>query len=76
LSERPELFAARGGEIEERYARATRQHLGADDPDEPQVDLKTYHATMRVTRAEEWCVEAGSPEEARELLEAWGTAAI
>jgi hypothetical protein len=32
--------------------------------------LKTYHATVMVTRAEEWCVEAGSPEEARELLAA------
>jgi hypothetical protein len=29
---------------------------------------KTYHATMLVTRAEEWCVEASSPEEARALL--------
>ena len=33
---------------------------------EPQ--LKTFHATMLVTRAEEWCVEAESSEEARELL--------
>ena len=33
-------------------------------------ELKTYHATMLVTRAEEWCVEADSPEEARELLAA------
>jgi hypothetical protein len=32
--------------------------------------LKTYHATMLVTRAEEWCVEAESVEEARELLAA------
>ena len=31
---------------------------------------KTYHATMIVTRAEEWCVEASSPEEARALLAA------
>jgi hypothetical protein len=31
---------------------------------------KTYHATMLVTRAEEWCVEASSPEEARALLSA------
>ena len=30
--------------------------------------LKTYHATMLVTRAEEWCIEASSPEEARALL--------
>ena len=33
-------------------------------------ELKTYHATMLVTRAEEWCAEAESPEEARELLAA------
>ena len=33
-------------------------------------ELKTYHATVMVTRAEEWCVEAGSPDEARELLAA------
>jgi hypothetical protein len=31
-----------------------------------QLELKTYHATMLMTRAEEWCVEAESPEEARE----------
>ena len=35
---------------------------------EPQ--LRTFHATMLVTRAEEWCVEAESAEEARELLAA------
>ena len=33
-------------------------------------ERKTYHATVMVTRAEEWCVEAESPEEARELLAA------
>jgi hypothetical protein len=32
--------------------------------------LRTYHATMVVTRAEEWCVDAGSPEEAMALLAA------
>ncbi len=31
--------------------------------------MQTYHATMLVTRAEEWCVQAGSAEEARALLE-------
>jgi hypothetical protein len=36
----------------------------------PLPELKTYHATMLVTRAEEWCVEAESVEEARELLAA------
>jgi hypothetical protein len=32
--------------------------------------LKTFHATMTVTRVEEWCVEAQSPEEARARLAA------
>jgi hypothetical protein len=32
--------------------------------------LKTFHATMLVSRAEEWCVEAETAEEARELLAA------
>jgi hypothetical protein len=31
---------------------------------------KTFHATMLVTRIEEWCVEAESAEEASELLAA------
>ena len=31
--------------------------------------LKLFHATMHVTRVEEWCVEAETAEEARELLE-------
>jgi hypothetical protein len=30
--------------------------------------LKTFHATMQVTRIEEWCVEAESADEARALL--------
>ena len=30
--------------------------------------LRTFHATVHVTRAEEWCVEAESAEEARQLL--------
>jgi hypothetical protein len=29
---------------------------------------KMFHATMMVTRTEEWCVEADSAEEARQLL--------
>jgi hypothetical protein len=33
-------------------------------------EKKTYHATVHVTRVEEWCVEAESEEEARELLAA------
>ena len=32
--------------------------------------LNTYHATMVVTRTEEWCVDAESEEEALALLEA------
>jgi hypothetical protein len=36
----------------------------------PEPVLKTFHATMLVTRAEEWCVEAESAEEARQLLTA------
>jgi hypothetical protein len=30
--------------------------------------LKTFHATMHVTRVEEWCIEAETPEQARALL--------
>jgi len=30
---------------------------------------QTYHATMLVTRTEEWCVEAASPEDAKARLE-------
>ena len=36
----------------------------------PNPILATYHATMLVTRLEEWCVEASSAAEARELLDA------
>jgi hypothetical protein len=32
--------------------------------------LKTFYATVHVTRMEQWCVEAESAEEARELLAA------
>ena len=32
--------------------------------------LKTFHATMHVLRAEGWCVEAATPEEARQLFAA------
>jgi hypothetical protein len=30
--------------------------------------LKMFYATMLVTRAEEWCVEAETADEARELF--------
>jgi hypothetical protein len=36
----------------------------------PKETRKTFHATMAVTRIEEWCVEADTPEEARILLTA------
>jgi hypothetical protein len=32
--------------------------------------LKTFYASVLVTRMEQWCVEAESAEEARELLAA------
>jgi hypothetical protein len=32
------------------------------------VAMQTFHATMFVTRMEEWCVEAETAEEARRLL--------
>lgn len=31
---------------------------------------RTFHATMLVTRVEEWCVDASTPEEARARLAA------
>jgi hypothetical protein len=37
---------------------------------EPQPKPKTFHATMLVTRLEEWWVEAESVEEAQALLAA------
>jgi hypothetical protein len=33
---------------------------------------KLFHATMHVTRLEEWCVEAESAEQARELFASGG----
>ena len=33
---------------------------------------KLFHATMHVTRVEEWCVEAETADEARELLASGG----
>jgi hypothetical protein len=32
--------------------------------------LKTFHATLTVTRLEEWCVDAETADEARALLAA------
>jgi hypothetical protein len=36
----------------------------------PEPELKTFHATVLVTRVEEWWVEAETVEEARALLAA------
>ena len=33
-----------------------------------QHEKKMFHATMLVTRVEEWCVEAETAEDARKLL--------
>jgi hypothetical protein len=32
-------------------------------------ETRLYHATVLVTRTEEWCVEAKSPEDAKARLE-------
>jgi hypothetical protein len=34
--------------------------------------LKLFHANVHVTRVEEWCVEAESAEEARQILATGG----
>lgn len=34
----------------------------------PNKKLKTFHASIHVTRVEDWCVEAETEEEARALL--------
>jgi hypothetical protein len=39
-------------------------------PPQRKIKTETYHATMLVTRAEEWCVDASSAEEAWALLAA------
>ena len=39
---------------------------------EEKARLKTYYASMVVTRLEDWCVEAETPEEARALLAGLG----
>jgi hypothetical protein len=37
-------------------------------PQKKQPQKRMFHATMTVTRMEEWCVEAETAEEARALL--------
>ena len=34
----------------------------------PKKKLKTFHASVQVTRIEDWCVEAETEQEARDLL--------
>ena len=36
----------------------------------PEPKTRLFHARMLVTRVEEWCVEAQTPEQARALLAA------
>src|SRR5262249_20062350 len=48
---------------------ATRDSMGRSAPErQGERHRRTFYATMHVTRAEEWCVEALSLEEARALL--------
>jgi len=47
--------------------RERSQHVPRPQP-KPQPRLKTFHARLIVTRAEEWWVEAHSAEEAEALL--------
>ena len=68
-------------------AYAPKMYFGDDSPRKSAMavaalkqkfepELKTFHATMLVTRAEEWCVEAQSAEEALELLVAGARAPL
>lgn len=34
----------------------------------PKKKLKTFHASVQVTRVEDWCVQAETAQEARALL--------
>jgi xanthine/CO dehydrogenase XdhC/CoxF family maturation factor len=34
----------------------------------PKKKLKMFHASVQVTRIEDWCVEAATAQEARDLL--------
>jgi hypothetical protein len=38
----------------------------------PKNKTRLFHAKMQVTRLEEWCVEAETPEEARALFASGG----
>jgi hypothetical protein len=59
----------------EKPQRQTHQRPEPRPPQRPtehraQPRLKTFHARLIVTRAEEWWVEAHTPEEAQALLAA------
>jgi hypothetical protein len=60
---------ANGLKVRERMIRLQREPMsGAALKRKPA--LKTFHATLLVTRTEEWCVEAETLEEARALFAA------
>jgi hypothetical protein len=48
--------------------RAGSEKMSAVRKIEPNPQPKVFHATMRVTRTEEWWIEAETEEEARALL--------
>lgn len=50
--------------------QAPRERPAPREPQIPVAKARLYHARMLVTRLEEWCVEAATPEEARTLLAA------
>lgn len=52
----------------ERPQQRLREQPSERPRHQPQPRLKTFHARVLVTRAEDWWVEAHSAEEARALL--------
>jgi len=50
--------------------RASRRPAEAPPRPAEKTRPRLFHARMVVTRIEEWCVEAATPEEARALLAA------
>jgi hypothetical protein len=51
-------------------ATATKVRTRAEPANGPAPQRRLFHARMLVTRAEEWCVEAATAEEAHALLAA------
>jgi uncharacterized protein YbaP (TraB family) len=51
-------------------AAATKTRTRTEPATEPATKPRLFHARMLVTRAEEWCVEAETAEEAQALLAA------